>query len=712
MLKIKSFFKNSHVRHWATILSLLALSVYTVNTNHQGSFLASVLDMPKADPFDGTVLPFAEVPDYARLSTDQYRMSYDDLKNSAPQKWIPMPLYDNDIMTVSSEGLGWSSAHDLSIRTFKILYPVGFLDNYDYSDNSGDFTGSHDGVDIKMPTGTPIRAVANGVVITAGWVSGDGNVVTIQHDRVPDPVSSSRKTTLYSSYAHASELLVHEGEVVQKGQVIAKVGQTGTATTPHLHFQLDNELSPFQPYWPFTTADARAAGVSFWDAVNTGLGRDNAMRYSAHPLKWVQEHLSDVGDVIVEPEEEEADEPVDVPEETATSVNDVEWTLDGPSQALTGENLTYTLRASVADFEGSVSVSLSDSSVASVNKSRIDSEDLSGKEYDLKVFASAPGSAVLTVKAGDRTVASQSFTVADEILPFDHFEFKTDASFEPDEREAFQIWAVNSRGEKTSDVPDGTALDLQFVKGLGVFVQEHFTKEDFHEGAADAAFTSKNNDPVQLEYIYGTESRRSEVISARIFSDVSDENPFYSAVSFLKKKEIMNGYPDGTAQLEKPISRVEVLKLIFNGVDQKLEDGLDVKFNDTSKHAWYSDYLATGYAQGIVEGYPDGSFKPSQSVSRVEFLKMLLVAGNKSGTMNLDLDPVVKDLPFNDIDTLAWYAPYVQYMSQHNLYPDTSSRFNPSAPVTRGEVAEVIYRLIVSQKNGSAPYSVLLSIAE
>jgi len=691
--------------------------MYTVTTNSGHFFLASVLDLPKADPFDGTVMPFSEVPDWARLASNEYKMSYDELKSAAPQKWIAMPAYDNSIMTASSEGLGWTSTRDLSIRTFKVLYPVGFLDNYDYLDNSGDFTGGHDGIDIKMPTGTPIRAVANGVVVKSGWVSGDGNVVTLRHDRVPDPVSPSDKTTLYTSYAHAAELLVHEGEVVRKGQVIAKVGQTGTATTPHLHFQLDNELSPFQPYWPFTSAEARAAGVDFWDAVNIGLGKDNAMRYSHHPLKWVQAHLNDSPSSALEPETNDSSDSDDSEEDEDSDVTlsaaDLTWTLEGPEQGLAGENLSFTLKASEADFDGSVTISSSDTSIISVNKSSVDSNDLSNRRVTLKVYAESAGSSTLTVSSEDgRSLAELTLRIEQEILPFDHFELKVDASFEPGEREEFQIWAVDARGQKTSDVPDGTAIELSFAQGLGTFVQERFNQSDFRDGIAEAVFNSKNNDPVQLKLINGTETETSPLILSRIFSDVSEENPFYPAVSFLKKQEIMSGYPDGTAQLDKPISRVEVLKLIFNGVDQSLEEGLDVKFSDTSKHAWYSDYLATGYAQGIVEGYPDGTFKPSQSVSRVEFLKMLLIAADRSGTMDVNIDPVVTDLPFRDTDSLAWYAPYLQVMSKNNLFPNLESNFHPSAPVTRGEVAEVIYRLIVSQKNGGAPYSVLLSVAE
>jgi len=86
----------------------------------------------------------------------------------------------------------------------------------------------HSGIDIGAPQGRNIVAADSGEVIYADWLGGYGRTVIISHGQF---------TTLY---AHASTLLVEEGDKVAKGQVIARIGSTGNSTGPHLHFEVRN----------------------------------------------------------------------------------------------------------------------------------------------------------------------------------------------------------------------------------------------------------------------------------------------------------------------------------------------------------------------------------------------------------------------------------------------------------------------------------------
>ncbi|MET9802505.1 transglycosylase family protein [Streptomyces sp. NPDC006368] len=88
-------------------------------------------------------------------------------------------------------------------------------------------SGYHTGVDFPVPTGTSVKAVAHGRVVSAGWAGAYGYQIVIRHD-----------DGRYSQYAHLSALTVKEGQRVNSGQRIARSGSTGNSTGPHLHFEV------------------------------------------------------------------------------------------------------------------------------------------------------------------------------------------------------------------------------------------------------------------------------------------------------------------------------------------------------------------------------------------------------------------------------------------------------------------------------------------
>ncbi|TRV73274.1 peptidoglycan DD-metalloendopeptidase family protein [Streptomyces sp. 130] len=88
-------------------------------------------------------------------------------------------------------------------------------------------SGYHTGVDFPVPTGTSVKAMAAGTVVSAGWAGPYGYQVVIRHG-----------DGKYSQYAHLSSLLVRGGQHVGGGQRIARSGATGNVTGPHLHFEV------------------------------------------------------------------------------------------------------------------------------------------------------------------------------------------------------------------------------------------------------------------------------------------------------------------------------------------------------------------------------------------------------------------------------------------------------------------------------------------
>jgi murein DD-endopeptidase MepM/ murein hydrolase activator NlpD len=95
----------------------------------------------------------------------------------------------------------------------------------------------NDGINVAVPEGTPVKAAEDGVVAYAGnELKGYGNLVLVRHSN-----------GFVTAYAHASEILVKRGEAVKRGQVIAKSGQTGSVTSPQLHFEIRKGSTPVDP---------------------------------------------------------------------------------------------------------------------------------------------------------------------------------------------------------------------------------------------------------------------------------------------------------------------------------------------------------------------------------------------------------------------------------------------------------------------------------
>ena len=96
---------------------------------------------------------------------------------------------------------------------------------------------ANEGINLSVPEGTPVRAAEDGVVGYSGNdVKSYGNLVLIRHSN-----------GYVTAYAHASEVLVKRGDVIKRGQIIAKSGQSGEVESPQLHFEIRKGASPVNP---------------------------------------------------------------------------------------------------------------------------------------------------------------------------------------------------------------------------------------------------------------------------------------------------------------------------------------------------------------------------------------------------------------------------------------------------------------------------------
>lgn len=173
------------------------------------------------------------------------------------------------------------------------------------------------------------------------------------------------------------------------------------------------------------------------------------------------------------------------------------------------------------------------------------------------------------------------------------------------------------------------------------------------------------------------------------FSDVSVDHPYYNAIILLRYQGLLKGYPDNTFRPDQPLNRVEALKLIFELASIDINTGIaPASFTDIEKSTWYTGYLNRAVFLEIVGGYPDGSFKPAQSVNLVEFLKMLEIA-QKADFSKANLSQI----PYGDVRPGEWYSKYVNFAKVNDLVDaDAGNNIRPAEPLTRGRAAEIIRR--------------------
>lgn len=279
---------------WIAVLSLIAFVAGNMMGQHGWhAFWKSVWG--KVDDslivYTGTVAPIKEVPDYSKWWMVYGGNPEEHTYKQVPKElFVPLPKYD---LAEQRKAYEQSPAGD--------VYSIGYMGSYK---TGAEMSGSHNGVDIRAPQGTPVLAFAAGVVEkVTNDAGGFGNYVTIRHPNIPDPDSPLRRTTtLYSTYAHLKTALVTEGSIVKKGDQIGEVGNTGLASGFHLHFQIDRADAPFHPYWVFNTAELREAGLSFNKAIDEKFHQERGLQYSVNPVLYAQASYAPVSAMVAKAE--------------------------------------------------------------------------------------------------------------------------------------------------------------------------------------------------------------------------------------------------------------------------------------------------------------------------------------------------------------------------------------------------------------------------
>ena len=170
-----------------------------------------------------------------------------------------------------------------------------------------------------------------------------------------------------------------------------------------------------------------------------------------------------------------------------------------------------------------------------------------------------------------------------------------------------------------------------------------------------------------------TDATRSQYwTTTNAYSDVAAGSWYNNAISTMSSAGIVNGYPDGTFRPDAPITRAEMAKMIslFAKLD-KTED----RFTDIAGH-WAEAYIKLAAGNGWIEGYPDGSFKPQQSITRAETMTMINRVLERVPSTISHLLPYSVMQTYPDCVASDWFYIAVQEATNSHTYERAATEKN------------------------------------
>ena len=165
--------------------------------------------------------------------------NFNNYQNEVSSELQAQPQIENQIQTSEKETLSQQQKRIKPLNTGVITSPFGWRTHPTYGNKR-----FHDGIDIGVPINTPVKTISGGTVVKSEWYNGYGKYIEIDHGN-----------GIHSFYGHLNTLDISKGDIVTKGQVIAKRGNTAgkgnngkiMTTGPHLHFGMHKNGQPVNP---------------------------------------------------------------------------------------------------------------------------------------------------------------------------------------------------------------------------------------------------------------------------------------------------------------------------------------------------------------------------------------------------------------------------------------------------------------------------------
>lgn len=168
------------------------------------------------------------------------------------------------------------------------------------------------------------------------------------------------------------------------------------------------------------------------------------------------------------------------------------------------------------------------------------------------------------------------------------------------------------------------------------------------------------------------------------FADLDATDDSYEAISYFKVSGVLVGYSDGTFKPDNSVNRAEFLKIVMEATGKNAVNSANC-FTDVSDE-WFASYICTAKDLGLVDGYPDGNFRPAQDINFVEASKIIAEA------FDLALEA--------NSASGEWFAPYVFALEYIYAIPVSVDSFDKK--ITRSETAEIAWRVATDNSSESS----------
>ncbi|MFN7160759.1 MAG: S-layer homology domain-containing protein [Candidatus Gracilibacteria bacterium] len=196
----------------------------------------------------------------------------------------------------------------------------------------------------------------------------------------------------------------------------------------------------------------------------------------------------------------------------------------------------------------------------------------------------------------------------------------------------------------------------------------------------------------KVTVVSGTKPSASVCTPAAVFKDIQR----HWAENYIEKARlacIIDGKVPGVFQPNGLITRAELTKVAVNAFKKKIIENITEKpFRDVNLQDWHASYVATAKLVKMINGYPDGNFRPNALINRAEALKIMVGAGN------IDTKNFANFSRFSDTNTSAWYAPYLGYAKNKGVVEGYKENglvfFKPAQYITRAEAVKIMMEIL------------------